>query len=118
MHVCACACVSLWALSASPRVSAWTGLRVRVWASSVHVLAVCARLWVWAACACARVRACVWMSAPGALCGVWGSACMCEGTSKGAGAAILRSRVITQKGMWSKVARWVINKKAGALDDK
>lgn len=31
---------------------------------------------------------------------MWGSVGMCEGTNKGAGTAILRSRVITQKGMW------------------
>lgn len=55
---------------------------------------------------------------PGSLCSMWGSVGMCEGTNKGAGTAILRSRVITQKGMWNKVAHWVINKKAGALDDK
>lgn len=52
------------------------------------------------------------------FCGVWGSVCMCEGTNKGAVTAILRSPVITQKGMWNKVAHWVINIKARALDDK
>lgn len=43
---------------------------------------------------------------------------VCEGTSKGAGTAILRSCVITQKGMWSKAAHQVINVTAGDRGNK
>ena len=72
-----------------------------------------------AVCACLCVSAVsASISVLVSLCGVRGSVCMCEGTNKGAVTAILRSRVITQKGMWNKVAHWVINMKAGALDDK